>query len=374
MSRYWQASDGRAYHGRAKHQDVAKTRRPHFSCIQEEWTYGYPTADMTPTDQQATKRSWESSKYSHPTKRQRLHEQQKPVRNLSENNTEPRSYDNAVLFNEAECPDPLVQGFIKILILGHSFVSRLRDEIHQEAKAQHICLQETMELRGQRLIPTLVGKGSLYIKGLKKLDNQGKKSCPHVIVLEIGQNDLCWSKYSPLQYAQRLKTELERLFSVYIHCEMIALCGVTHKTPKIFESNHWLYTDKKLEDLNKDIDEFNLHMYRLTRDDRRIIRWQHKGMLFPPDDFTDDGTHPSTPSGIWKHRRSVTQLCRWARKALVDRRTLTKSGLKKKIRRDKLRRRLAKSKAWQAAGGKIVGVKWVPDRPLNLPQRNHKVL
>lgn len=284
-----------------------------------------------------------------------------PVENRSSDSHayKPVFYDNIANTNQAPMTNPDIEDFVRILVLGHSFVTRLDQEIYEDAVAQEVCYQEAMELRGSRIIPSLVGKAGLMINELKKLDDLGTKERPNIIILELGQNDVCWSAKTPRQYAKDLKRQLNRLFRVYNNLELIAIPKVTHKTIKIYESNQWKYTDKPLVDLNKDIDTFNLEIFRNTRKDRRVIRWHHQGTINPDVEYSTDGTHMDSGSGVWKHRRSITQLCRWAKDALIDRRTLSKAALERKMRKEKIERRLKKSKKWQEIGGKIVKGKWI---------------
>ena len=113
----------------------------------------------------------------------------------------------------------------------------------------------------------------------------------------------------------------ERLFQVYAMLKLLVLCQVTHKTDAIYSCNQANYTDKALAALNTDIDKFNNEMFCLTKRDRRIIRWRHRGMKQPDEILSTDGTHPDTLSGKWKYQRSISAMCRMAKAELMDRRT-----------------------------------------------------
>ena len=234
---------------------------------------------------------------------------------------------------------------IKILVIGHSFVKRFQKDVLRESKHEQICVQEVINLRGSRIIPYFLGTSGANIADVPTFENAGVKQNPTIIIVDIGQNDLCWSSQTPRQYAEALNLQVRHMFDVYPNLELVVICQVTFKTQKIFEAPR-VRTDKKLTVLNDDIDRFNYEIMKLTRHNLKIVRYRHRGMKNPVKPVSEDGTHPDSTSGKWKYMKSISAMCRMAKQDVMDRRTLSKTALRKKQGVDRLERRTKRSKLW----------------------------
>ena len=100
-----------------------------------------------------------------------------------------------------------------------------------------------------------------------------------------------------------------------------------------------MQTDKSLLQLNEDIDLFNHEVYRLTRKNQLIVRWKHKGMMFPVDIISTDGTHPNTIDGLWKYARSITAMCKQGKEEMLKRRLFSKAALRKQEKKTRIERK-----------------------------------
>ena len=228
---------------------------------------------------------------------------------------------------------------VSVVILGHSFVDRLRTALEDFGANNNEEVQEALNLKNDRIRPFIHGQSGANIDHLKSYAEDATAQFPHIALIDIGQNDLCYTKNgTPRQLAEKLTAEIKRMFTEYERLEVAIFCKVIHKT-KMWKG------DKKLTRLNRDIDEFNYQMMKLTRNDIRILRWRHRGMYNPRKSHTRDGTHPNSSTGFWKYVKSISACCRWAKSKLLERRNHGKKEVQRRanrMKREKIQAKLEK--------------------------------
>ena len=243
--------------------------------------------------------------------------------------------------------------FVKVAILGHSFISRLGNEMSKRSKRNDHTLQEEFNLRGSRILPYIDGQPGARIEYITELSNLCAAEFPQIIIVDIGQNDLCWSYNTPKELAIQLYSHIKLMFETHDTLELVAICQVTYKTKL-------LISDKLLGKFCQDVDEFNYQMLRLTRNDFRIMRWKHRGLSEPTKPFTTDGTHPNSISGFWKYLKSISSLCRDAKIKMLERRNQSKNALRQKYRKQRTMKRVAANEKQACKGIKKLASVVVP--------------
>ena len=194
-----------------------------------------------------------------------------------------------------------------------------------------------MNLKGSRIQPCFYGcSGGRICHIPKEFDIETGPNYPHIIIVDMAQNDLCNFASTPAQIAQEMNSKLLELFDIYDKTELIVVCQVTPKT-SMYKS------PKPLKTFNEDVEKYNYHLLRATRANHRIVRWCHRGMLNPIKPVTKDGTHPDTKEGQWKYHKSMAAVCRWAKEQLLERRVLSKWALKKKRKIQKMQKQAKKA-------------------------------
>ena len=136
-----------------------------------------------------------------------------------------------------------------------------------------------------------------------------------MLVLEVGQNDLCSTSCKPEKLAEQLYTEILIMFECYEFLELVVVCELLKKwdTGK-------MKGDKPIDKLNVDITIFNYEFLQLTRNDKRIVRWCHLGLTTLTPIISTDGTHPNTIGGYWRYLKSVANAFKIGRKEMFLRR------------------------------------------------------
>lgn len=227
-------------------------------------------------------------------------------------------------------PDPDVgdsQKQLSIAILGHSFVARLIEILEPS-----VTLRQGLLLENTHLYPSLIGISGGKFTDLPQLVIEAQEVNPHMVIVDMGTNDLCSPCFAPIELAETLKDYADDMFVKLQRLELVVLCQVTCKT-KIKRST------KSLEVFNVDTEKFNIELLRITRNNHRILRWRHQGMFRGLLDHTIDGTHPDSERGKTKYIRSISQACEWGEEKLLERRSMTKNAIKRRDKKVRVQKR-----------------------------------
>lgn len=244
-----------------------------------------------------------------------------------ENSTTFTAMNKRTLKSVAMIPDtsPLYQGgkpqnddYITVVLLGHSYIQRLRDDIArfiiESGYLQTV--EEHMRIEDARVIPYFYGESGATLKSIPRLVANSLKNFPSIVIIDMCQNDLCWKENDPKTLAFNLYQEIQLMYQRYEKLELVIVCQVLQKHRMWHKK-----TNKSLETFNKDVDSFNYEFLKLTRRDKRVARWIHRGCSKLTNRTSKDGTHPNTVYGFWRYVKSVAALCRWARQEMFFRRT-----------------------------------------------------
>ena len=235
----------------------------------------------------------------------------------------------------------------KIMILGHSFITRLFDQIKSERKHRNAfaSMKEVLNLQNANVDLLMFGMKSAYIADLRTFQKAIRINNPETILVEMGGNDLC-----TLESTESLTTKLIMHFKEWLDnypaVKHVQWARVTyrHKLEK-----RW--TNKKVIDYNKDVDRFNRSMVEEIKKDPRLGHWKHRGLILRSQIkiMSRDGVHMDTTMGKWKYKKSVTNWCKWAR-LKVQKGLTGKKWWRKKRKGTKERARLLRQKQRRAGG------------------------
>ena len=205
--------------------------------------------------------------------------------------------------------------YINIVMLGHSYVSRLRWNQLQYMKISRESMAEAVNLNDTGINPFFYGRGGVTLKNIPLFVKITQYHYPHVLVLEVGQNDLCSMSCNPEKLAEQLYTEILIMFECYEFLELVVVCEPLRK----WDTGR-MKGDKPIDMLNVDITIFNYEFLQLTRNDKRIVRWCHRGLTTLTPLTSTDGTHPNTIGGYWRYLKSVSNAFKIGRKEMFLRR------------------------------------------------------
>jgi hypothetical protein len=231
---------------------------------------------------------------------------------------------------------------LSVAVIGHSFVARLIDDITQDYQKRSV--QEYLGLRGTRLFPSLIGLSGAKVGDLDILFDKALEVNPHMMIVDLGSNDLTHINMPPDKLADDIKAALDRLIPILPRLELTLICNITQKM-YMFRNKHyerrWSHCTKQLEEFNRDVERYNIHVVRCTRRDDHLLRWRHKGAFQPLRPCMSDGSHLDTPFGKKKYKHSINDACRWAKDQLLKRRTMTRSARKRLEKKQRMEKRQA---------------------------------
>ena len=185
----------------------------------------------------------------------------------------------------------------KTLILGHSFIRRLEDDINCPYKPW---LSHNFGLRQCDAFFVHEGgwKVSInYENFLKEVQAKSESLPAHfdAVIIQLGGNDLCLTKIEPLELASKIEDFAQWLLNkgltkvVYV-CEVFTRPHPRNVSPATYESRR---------------SAVNQYSGTLLESARRLKFWKHKRIFNSPNNiFVYDGTHFNTV-GIKKFYESL---------------------------------------------------------------------
>ena len=203
------------------------------------------------------------------------------------------------------------EDYINIVMIGHRYVSRLRWAQIEYMRAADESMAEAVNLNNTGINPFFYGRGGVMLCDIPTFVRNVRRHFPSAILLEIGQNDLCWNECNPEQLADSLYLEIQLMFESLEFLKLVSVCKVLRKW-----DNEKMKGDKKIDQLNVDINIFNHEFLQISRKDTRIIRWGHAGLTQLTKITSTDGTHPNTIGGYWRYLKSVSAACKYTRKEM----------------------------------------------------------
>jgi lysophospholipase L1-like esterase len=173
----------------------------------------------------------------------------------------------------------------KFLVLGDSFVSRLKDSFQS-------LVVDGKEVTLWGFPGKTVSFLSCHLSGLSVHAVQY-----HLAVLSVGSNDTCDAKLTPGDVVERLM-DLARLLLTKFGVTRVVVCLLLHRSKW---SRHM--KGMTLEDYNDRIDAVNGMLGRRCHRNGWITVWYHQGCL-GPNHLAADGVHLNH-SGLKHYRRSL---------------------------------------------------------------------
>jgi hypothetical protein len=215
-----------------------------------------------------------------------------------------------------------------ILMLGHSYVKNFEREQERFMNHLDITLDESMNLDGEGIVLSFMGEGGKLVDDLYDMGQEAVEMLPQIVIIELGQNDMCWRKNNPGETANKLYEEVCFLFETMMYLRLVVVCQSLQKW-KMMKGN------LKLKTVNKHIVEFNQKFYQLSKGDPRIIRWRHKGLEKLTPKTSKGGTHANTCGGHFLYQKSISGLCKHAKREAILRRGRSKWATNKRRKYEK---------------------------------------
>ena len=185
----------------------------------------------------------------------------------------------------------------KVLILGHSFVRRLKSDLRagfDARAASDFGLGGTVELR-------MYGVGGRTVQKVTEFDLPTVTAfAPDVVLLELGTNDL--ASLAPEVVGSNIDDLVQLLLSKY-SVRLVIWCQVT---PRATVKRHAYHS----ADFNKNAVLLNQYMRVVLEPLPRAICWKHKGFSVP-------AVSPFLPDGVHFNRRGQYSLYRSYRGAIL---------------------------------------------------------
>ena len=175
-----------------------------------------------------------------------------------------------------DCRDLAERSLPRSLILGHSFVRRMKDFL--KSNAGNSSFNEHFDLEHSCLVK-LRGNGGRTVERLMRYDLRATRATkPDILVLEIGSNDLCDPSADPEILSETI-TALDVLRHEIQH-KFTVICQVIPRRNTPFPNYNW-----RVKQLNKCLQD--------TLADSSVVKfWRHRGLNNPTRDiYVRDGIH-----------------------------------------------------------------------------------
>jgi len=212
-----------------------------------------------------------------------------------------------------------------VAILGHSFVERIAGNIKRyvdTTKAEFA--REFQRLEDERITAIMSGLSGGKIKDLSKIkeDIKDLPLSPTICIIDLGSNDLC-NEVNINDLVKTYKQNIEKMCREDENIKMVVICQA------LYRNLVPAWCVKHIDDYNNEVDKLNHQLMKMTRNHYERMHWHHKGLIQPPEPFTDDGVHPDTESGKLKYFRSLVTASIEAKRELYYRQTMTKTQWRK---------------------------------------------
>lgn len=162
-----------------------------------------------------------------------------------------------------------------VLILGHSFVKRLRQDLES---GFHGLAKPDFGLKGSATVH-LFGVGGRTVSKVQQHDlHVVSLVAPDIVLLEIGTNDL--SHRAP----EVVGSSLEELVHLLLREFSVRVIGVCHVIPRGANCSHF-------SDFNAKAGVLNRYLSVVLEPIPNVFSWYHKGFTNPAQALLADGVH-----------------------------------------------------------------------------------
>ena len=190
-------------------------------------------------------------------------------------------------------------------ILGHSFVNRLRYSLMDQMKYQPRW-GKTLDVDSANIHPLLYGIPGATIEDSDRLLSYLYRNQPDDVILELGTNDI--GQGVPVeQIARNLIQLCEYWLRELINVHSLTWC---HVTPRCSgnKKNHFI------RKFNRDAAWLNRRMAEAATHNLRLHHWRHRGLSRATIADMPDGVHPGSSDSMWSYQKSISRLCKWAKR------------------------------------------------------------
>ena len=190
------------------------------------------------------------------------------------------------------------------LIIGHSFVTRLRKTLVQNNNNRIINWGNALNVEELGIRPFVYGIPGCRINDLHKFTGWIIDVQPDCLILDLGTNDIV-GKRSARSLANELVAEMEALMDINSRLTSITWCHVIPRS----EPSHGM----TVKQFKKKADLFNRLVVAGIKRHAFIHHWKHRGLTqAKSSDLLTDGVHLNHRA-MWKYQKSISRLVKWSR-------------------------------------------------------------
>ncbi len=217
---------------------------------------------------------------------------------------------------------------MKVLIVGHSYVKRLKSYIRKKERNRNITNFApylnvgNIKIRNQTLSVTnvvLAGHSGLKVKEpdhLRWVEDNVKIHRPDATCIELGTNDFTSEEDGPAEKSYyRVCTVYRKYRSTYQNIKQISKVVVGSQVisrPKLKRNRKTAYDRRR--------NLFNAMLRELEREDKHFVahKHRHSSLKSLRSDISKDGIHPDTEKGLILYKKSVKDASVLAVKRMVN--------------------------------------------------------
>ena len=202
-----------------------------------------------------------------------------------------------------------------MLIIGHSFIKRLKKHLRRKAKNKHLNnFVHALNLHHIRIGNSIVqvdevileGRSGLKIseaKDLRWVEDQVRAHRPDITYEDIGTNDLTSDRSDPEGISYTRVRQKYREFRASVHnirnVSKVVVASNIIARPKL--------NGEKLKAFNNRRKLYNAMLKELEREDQHFLAHKHRytSLRSLRADISQDGIHPDTPKGLKQYTTSI---------------------------------------------------------------------
>ena len=161
-----------------------------------------------------------------------------------------------------------------ILITGHSFIRRYRDYLNRSQLQKYLDFSNCLGLPEEHIFVEGIGGLKADTKGITYITNRIRNIKPHIVLLELGTNDIADSaaRYfkSPEEQVGHLIVQIQSTCGELFHqaVKKVVVCEVIER--RKFRGT------TTLQEFNTKRDLYNKALKLLSKQNSNIIVWRHQ--------------------------------------------------------------------------------------------------
>ncbi|MES9971265.1 MAG: SGNH/GDSL hydrolase family protein [Candidatus Thiodiazotropha sp.] len=189
---------------------------------------------------------------------------------------------------------------IRVLIVGHSFIANLKNYIRRNLSSE---INYALGLHPKDVMIQYSDRrgGSLSTFRQHQLESVHDFE-PHIVVLQLGSNDLCNRQTTVENFTNDYHSVIKDLLNIY-KVQRVVVLQILHRLEPARPVRY--YVDPNW--FNPRVDEANITLRQLFKDNDRAILWNHKGFWdrdYLASALQDDGVHIADVAQ-WKYIRNI---------------------------------------------------------------------